>query len=122
MAPRQARVADRLITLREELGISQEEAVARTNGAVTLRQWQRWEGGQSEPYKRNLATLSEVFRIPISDFFEPQPGGEASQLDRVEAQLGRILDLLAEREIESGPQPKRKRESDNEEGDAASTG
>lgn len=95
VAPRQPLVAQRLLALREDLGISQEEAVARTDGAVTLRQWQRWEKGESEPYKRNIAKLSDVFSIPISDFFE-QKAEDDTQLDRIERMLLEVLSRLPE--------------------------
>ena len=91
---RQARVGARLVALREELGLSQEEAVARTEGAVTLRQWQRWESGESEPYKRNLAKLSETFNIPIGEFFGETAPPPKAQLDRIEAKLDKILGRL----------------------------
>lgn len=93
MAPRPANVGDRLLALREDLGLSQEEAVARTDGAITLRQWQRWEKGESEPYKRNLAKLSEVFSIPIGDFFSAPPQ-DLDQLDRIEVMLQEVLSRL----------------------------
>jgi transcriptional regulator with XRE-family HTH domain len=88
--PRRARVAERLIQLREDLGLSQEEAAARTEGAIKLRQWQRWESGESEPYKRNLAKLSEVFDIPIGEFFD-EPASDPNQLDRIETMLVELL-------------------------------
>jgi transcriptional regulator with XRE-family HTH domain len=91
VAGRQARVGERLVALREDLGLSQEEAVARTDGAITLRQWQRWESGESEPYKRNLAKLSEVFDIPIGEFFGLPRNAAATQLDRIEAKLDQLL-------------------------------
>jgi transcriptional regulator with XRE-family HTH domain len=93
VAGRQALVGARLVALREDLGISQEEAVALTQGAITLRQWQRWESGESEPYKRNLAKLSEVFDIPIGEFFG-EAGGPTSQLDRIEQMLADLLSRL----------------------------
>lgn len=95
VSPRQPLVAQRLLALREDLGISQEEAVARTDGAVTLRQWQRWEKGESEPYKRNIAKLSDVFSIPISDFFE-QKTEDDTQLDRIERMLLEVISRLPE--------------------------
>ncbi len=97
MPARSPQVADRLLALREELGLSQEEAVARTNGAITLRQWQRWEKGESEPYKRNLAVLSEVFEIPMGEFFG-EATLDARQLDRIEMMLKQVLSRLPTRD------------------------
>jgi len=93
--PDKPRVAERLIQLREDLGLSQEEAAARTEGAIKLRQWQRWESGESEPYKRNLAKLSETFGIPIAEFFEDRPQLDQTQLDRIEQKLDDLIAAIA---------------------------
>lgn len=103
VAARPSRVADRLVRLREDLGITQEEAVARTAGGITYRQWQRWEAGESQPYKRNLAKLSEVFDIPIVEFFEGST--DASQFDRIERKLDLLLRYLAAAKLARPSEP-----------------
>lgn len=97
MALRRERVVERLSELRERAGLSQEDAARKVG--VTHRQWQRWESGQSMPYPRNLDKVASAFGISVSDFFDDQPLASpetrSDQLDRIEAKLDEILNLLA---------------------------
>lgn len=91
MALRQEKVSARLADLREQAGLTQEQAAARVG--VNLRQWQRWEAGDSMPYPRNLDTIASRFGISVDEFFDTQQ----TQLDRIEERLARIeaaLELL----------------------------
>lgn len=82
-------VSRRLTELREEHGLSQERAAAKVG--VTMRQWQRWEGGQSVPYPRNLEAIADAFEISVVEFFHPASETPdpftPTQLDRIEAEL-----------------------------------
>ncbi len=89
------RIPARLLQLRKERALSQEEA-AHLMG-VTVRAWQRWERGESVPYQRNLARVHEVFGVPVEDFYDPtdaQFEGAAERLERIESSLERIEALL----------------------------
>lgn len=87
--------------------LSQEKAAARVG--VTMRQWQRWESGESVPYPRNLDAIAAEFDFDVAEFFEegtppakpstPDPFADATgeRLARMEAQLvknGRLLNAL----------------------------
>jgi transcriptional regulator with XRE-family HTH domain len=91
LAEQQTRVAERVGRLREAHALTQEAAAARAG--VTLRQWQRWESGESEPYARNLAKLSEEFDVPLSELVGSEPVRE-TQLDSIERKLDQILEAL----------------------------
>lgn len=89
LALRKELVSRRLTELREEHGLSQERAAGRVG--VTVRQWQRWESGNSVPYPRNFDAIAEAFGISVAEFFDGSHDGTAerpvSQLDRIEAAL-----------------------------------
>jgi transcriptional regulator with XRE-family HTH domain len=96
MALRQEKVAERLAILRERQALTQEQAAAKVG--VTLRQWQRWEAGQSMPYPRNLELIASRFGFSVADFFDAEPDLGAngqSQLERIEAKLDLLLAALA---------------------------
>lgn len=83
-------IPDRLRELREQNALSQEDAASRVG--ITLRQWQRWETGESEPYKRNLLRLASAFDVHVGYFFDtPDRDGEPSQMDRIEAKVDRLV-------------------------------
>ena len=106
LARQQRAVQERLARFREEMAppgrerLTQEEASERAG--VPVRQWQRWEKGETVPHLKNLERLAERLGIPLDDFrdaTEPlngtAPTGGRSQLDRIEAKLDRLLDLEA---------------------------
>ena len=96
LASEQSRISERLLRLRETHNLSQEAAAARAG--VTLRQWQRWEYAESQPYARNIAKISEEFAIPLNELVGNDAEPEPSQLDRIERELmrqGRLIDELA---------------------------
>lgn len=100
LAIRKETVSRKLAELRDAHDLTQERAAAHVG--VTMRQWQRWEGGQSVPYPRNLDAIAERFGIGVEEFFdEPRdPGPDnglrpVTQLDRVEAKLDTILEILS---------------------------
>lgn len=105
---RQLEVAERIRALR---GPKPQPVVADEVG-VGLRAYQHWEAGGGISWE-NLQRLAQVFGV--SEDFLLYGSGEAkgpeTQLDRMERQLGRIVDLLAEQEIAKAPPPRRKRGS-----------
>lgn len=88
-----------------------QEAAARLVG-VSVRQWQRWEAGDSVPYPRNLGIIADTFSFDVGQFYEseiaekaetpnPFPASNEDQelrerLERVEAKLDRVLRALTE--------------------------
>lgn len=90
MALRKERVVERLVELREQHALTQEQAAQRVG--VTHRQWQRWEAGESMPYPRNLDQIAQRFGITVAEFFEGEPSG-SSRLERLEAE---VLELRAQ--------------------------
>lgn len=68
MALRRERISERLGELREQSSLTQEQAAGRVG--VTLRQWQRWESGESIPYPRNLDAIASKFGLSVAEFFD----------------------------------------------------
>lgn len=58
--------------------LSQEKAAARVH--VTMRQWQRWESGESIPYPRNLEAIAAEFGFEVAEFFD-DPAGDGQTPD-----------------------------------------
>jgi transcriptional regulator with XRE-family HTH domain len=98
MAIRKERIAARLLELRERENLTQEQAAARVG--VTMRQWQRWEAGESVPYSRNLDQIAERFEITVGEFFEPSGDGArldvVSSLDDLRRDVAAVAGLQAE--------------------------
>lgn len=93
LSEEQTRVAQRLARLREAHALTQEAAAARAG--VTLRQWQRWESGASEPYARNIAKISDEFKIPLAELVGSETSvASETQLDRIEGLLQNCQSLL----------------------------
>lgn len=92
MAEQQKRVAERLARLREQHALTQEDAAGKAG--VNLRAWQRWETGETTPYKRNIEKIARAFGIPPSDFFEPGVEATDDRLDRIESMLAELLSRL----------------------------
>jgi transcriptional regulator with XRE-family HTH domain len=87
MALRRERIAERLGELRERDSLTQEQAAAKVG--VTLRQWQRWEAGESVPYPRNLDAVASRFGITVAEFFDPEEGA----VDRVTVLEAKVDEL-----------------------------
>jgi transcriptional regulator with XRE-family HTH domain len=117
MALRQERIVEVLAQLREAHALSQEDA-ARKVGAITGRQWQRWEAGESMPRPRSLSAVAEAFSFPLSRFFDEEEAEQqrTPQLDRIETKLDALLIALGAQspldvaeelalELEAGDQP-----------------
>lgn len=85
-------LAARLGELREGESLTQEQAAAKVG--VTLRQWQRWEAGESVPYPRNLDLIASRFGLLIGEFFDETPRATLSA--RVE-ELGVLVAAVASR-------------------------
>lgn len=84
LAEKQTEVGRRLEELRRLRGLSQEGAAHKAG--VSLRQWQRWETGESEPRNSTLARVAENLDVGVSDLMDEQlPTKDfADQLDRIE--------------------------------------
>jgi transcriptional regulator with XRE-family HTH domain len=80
LAEKQRRVQERLARYRAEMAppgkkrLTQEEAADAAG--VPLRQWQRWEKGETVPHLSNLARLSTALGIPLDDFRDVTPDAE----------------------------------------------
>lgn len=82
MAIQRENVMNRLVRLREEIGhpdkhdkpLPQDQAAARAG--VTVRQWQRWESGESVPYARNLSEVADAFGFDVGEFYDGPAGKE----------------------------------------------
>ena len=88
MAAQKAQVQERLAQLRDTYDLTQEEAAAKVG--VNLRQWQRWEAGDSRPYTRNLEAVARAFGVSTDDIL----GASETQLDRIERRLDALYELL----------------------------
>lgn len=91
MALRRERIAARLGELRERDSLTQEQAAARVG--VTLRQWQRWEYGESVPYPRNMDQIATKFGISVVEFFDEELPAHHVLEARVELLEGEITEL-----------------------------
>jgi len=94
MAEQQRRVAERIRRIRDDHALTQEEAASRLG--VGLRAWQRWEAGVSEPYRSNIERLSQVFDVPVSEFYDDVVGND-DRLGRIEAKLDDLIEILGGR-------------------------
>lgn len=103
LAIQRENVMNRLLQLRAEIGhpekhdkpLPQDQAAARAG--VTVRQWQRWESGQSVPYARNLSEVADAFGFDVSEFYDGPAGREAAPTPTPFADRpsdARILELL----------------------------
>lgn len=115
---------------RKALGLTQSELAdkAHVKESQTVSRWERGERAPNdlENVARALETtaaemLAELAPVNQSDRKKLQPGGP-TQLDRIEAQIGHLADLLNELEIRVASPPKHKRGSGSAKGGAASTG
>jgi transcriptional regulator with XRE-family HTH domain len=98
LALRKDNVIQRLIALRDQHGLTQEQAAQRVG--VTSRQWQRWESGESMPYPRNLDQIASKFGITVAEFFDKDGDHRSpvvvNRLDGdLEARIATIEDTLA---------------------------
>lgn len=93
MALRREKIAQRLGELRESNALTQEQAAAKVG--VTLRQWQRWEAGESVPYPRNMDVVASKFGLSVSEFFDDEPlGGTRTAL--LEARVEELEQTVTE--------------------------
>ena len=92
MAIRKERVSERLKELRENKGFTQEQAAPFVG--ITLRQWQRWEGGESMPYPRNLDAIASKFGITIAEFFDG-PVAETGLAEKMSLLEDHLVELQA---------------------------
>lgn len=108
MALRREKIAQRLGELREINSLTQEQAAAKVG--VTLRQWQRWEAGESVPYPRNMDVVASHFGLSVSEFFDNEPlaGGSPrvlvleAKVEELERQLEMVLAHLDIRPLTPG--------------------
>lgn len=95
MALRKERIAERLGELREAHSLTQEQAAGRVG--VTLRQWQRWEAGDSVPYPRNLDQIASKFGLSVAEFFdEPARFGLRDEVTELQAEVAELKRQMAE--------------------------
>lgn len=92
MAEQQARVSERIKKIREDHSLTQEQAASRAE--VTLRQWQRWESGESTPYKSSLEKVARAFRVPPAEFYDEVDDLPPGRMDDVERKLAALTDLV----------------------------
>lgn len=91
MAEPHDRVAERIRRIRNDHALTQEEAASRAG--VGLRQWQRWEHGESQPYRSNIERLIREFGVSPADFYDVAETSD-DRLERIEAKLDRLLDVF----------------------------
>lgn len=81
--------------LRERAHLTQPAAADKAG--VSLRGYQKWEGGESRPNWANLEKLADVFGVKPEEIVgsvSPQEEPRAEQLDRIEEKLDEILKRL----------------------------
>lgn len=102
LAERETEIASRLAGLRRAHGLSQEGAAHKAG--VSLRQWQRWETGESEPRNSTLNRVADKFDVAVGELLDEQlPTADfAAQLERIEAKLDTILERTATDERDLG--------------------
>ena len=88
-----ARVPARIRTRRRALGLSQEDAAARTG--VTLRTWQRWESGATKGHVVHLPAIADVLETTPEELLGTAgPGADPHGLD--DLAVGRRLRRIEE--------------------------
>lgn len=101
LAIRKETVVRKLTELRAAHDLTQERAAAKVG--VTVRQWQRWEGGASVPYARNLSQVADAFGFDVGEFDDGQgprepekPAGVSTsdKLDMILANQAAMMDRL----------------------------
>lgn len=118
-----ARVGERIREAREAKGWSQAALARELPGTVDGPSVSRWERGKVAPNPDTLEALADALDVDVSHFLSARPeagtadlmgalaGESASQLDRIESKLDRILSLLAadahEAELQGAAQPGR---------------
>lgn len=111
-AQRAKKIGARMRELRDELGLTQTEVAERIGGSSVTKDYiSRWERGSKEPSEAYLDQIATALQTTVADLMAgpvseraatngPTPdlfGGQdddAPQLDRIEAKLDRVLDLL----------------------------
>lgn len=94
------RIGRRIRERREELGLSQLALARQLTGSIGSDQVSRWERGLHRPHDDTLDELGRVLGVDPAYFMSDGPSVSAipvadeSQLDRIEAMLGEVLDLL----------------------------
>lgn len=95
MADYQRRMARRIQSERERLGLSHLELAAKVG--TTDRSVRRWEAGASEPQPRHLRALAETFDLQVTDLrpnLEAEEAAVRDQLDRIESKLDLLVSAL----------------------------
>jgi transcriptional regulator with XRE-family HTH domain len=86
-----------LVRLRESHALTQHEAAEQIG--VSLRQYARWESGEAVPGPKNMRAIADAFGIAVQLLDEdPAPVSVFDALERIEARLAAIEDLLRRRE------------------------
>jgi len=102
MEEHQKRIGQRIAKRRVELGLTQEQA-QRLVGVKSIRTYQKWEHGESNPYPRNWAKIAEAFGTTREEL-EGRPPADVEeledQLDRIEAKIDALTAGLAKRPAE----------------------
>ena len=65
-------IANKLVTLRKQMGLSQEELAERIG--VSRQAVSKWERSESSPDTDNLIALSKIYGISIDEMLDPETG------------------------------------------------
>lgn len=105
-AYRQA-VGRRLLALREQKGLSQEDAAHAVG--VSVATWGRWERGARYPYEANWRKISDTFDVDLAEIRGSPPAplalgadngdGIEATLARMDSKLDAILEHLADEKL-----------------------
>jgi transcriptional regulator with XRE-family HTH domain len=87
---------------RDELGLSRDEVARRMGGKENGNSIYRWEKGRHEPSPDARERLATALGVDVAYFFSDDPveasedasPAEQSQLDRIEARVNILLDLV----------------------------
>jgi transcriptional regulator with XRE-family HTH domain len=100
------RIGRRLAQARNDLGLKQREVAARMgiDPPLDAQRISDWERGVNKPSERHMQALADALGKDVSWFYEdpdaaPAPDlvgvlSGAPRLDRIEAKLDRLIDLL----------------------------
>lgn len=70
-------IANKLVKLRKQLGLSQEELAERIG--VSRQAVSKWERSESSPDTDNLIALSRVYGISIDEMLDPEKGAATEE-------------------------------------------
>lgn len=87
-------IAERLVAMRREAGLSQEELAGRLE--LSRQAISKWERGESAPDMGNLVALADLYEVSLDELIrgkapEPAAAPEASEVEKVDVTINTYI-------------------------------